>query len=141
MSPEYVPSYPRKARRGKVRKVMGRAAFVLTAMLAVFLLLATLYGQIRLTALNDEAVSISASIEQQRKLQAKLRIEHESIYDLTLVEEYARQELGMERPRGEQLQYLEIRLPDQVTIYPRKEGLFSGRGISLLDSIASCFSG
>lgn len=141
MNPEYVPSHPRKPSRGRVRKAVGRVSFVLSAVLAVFLLLAILYGRIRLTALNDEAVSISASIEQQRKHQAKLRIEHESIYDLSRVEGYARRELGMERPRGEQLQYLELQMPDRVTIYPQEKGLFSGRGILLLDSIASCFSG
>lgn len=140
MNPQTVPSHSRKPRRNRMRKAMIRIAFVLAAVLAVFLLLATLYGRIRLTALNDEAVKISASIDRQRKLEAKLRIEHESIYDLTLVETYARQELGMDRPRGDQLQYLETELPDRVTVYPRTRGFFSGEGISLLDSIASCFS-
>ena len=96
-------------------------------------------AKFRLTALNDEAVSVAASIQQQRLERAKLLIDHEMIYDLHRVESYAREELDMQRPRGEQLQYLDTELPDRVTLYPEHKGIFTEGGKSLLDSIGSCF--
>lgn len=120
-------------RRRRTRAVFGRVLLLLGTALAAFLLLATLYGRIRLTALNDEAVVIATSIEQHRHQRAKLLIDHESIYELGRVESYAREELGMQRPRGDQLQYLDSTPPDRVTLYRDAEG------ISILDSIAACF--
>ena len=131
MSSEY-PSMREPARAR--RKNRGRLLFGMGVALAVLLLLAALFGRIRLTALNDQAVELTATIHQQRQLCARLLIDHERIYDLCRVEEYAREELGMQRPRGDQLQFLEPELDDRVTLYPE-----SGSGISLLDSIASCF--
>ena len=131
--------HPRPSARKKNSGISGRIFFLLGAVLAVFLLVATLFGRIRLTALNDEAVSVAASIQQQRLERAKLLIDHEMIYDLTRVESYAREERDMQRPRGEQLQYLDTELPDRVTLYPERKGIFTDGGKSLLDSIGSCF--
>ena len=136
MKPKYAPNSnaaDSPGRRG------GVVLLVLGGFLAVFLLLAMLFGQIRLTALNDEAVQLSASIEQQRREQAQLLIDHEMIYDLHRVEDYAREELGMQRPRGDQLQPMDPQLPDRVTLYPENADTLVGWGISLLDSIAACF--
>ena len=120
--------------RGRhIRSLLGRGFLLLGTALAAFLLLAALFGRIRLTALNDEAVKVAASVEQHRQERAKLLIDHEMTYDLSRVESYARQELGMQRPRGDQLQDLDAVPPDRVTLY-RED-----KGISLLDSIASCF--
>ena len=135
MNPQHAPN-PNGSRR---RNHAGTVLLLLGGLLAMFLLLATLFGQIWLTALNDEAVALTASIEQQRREKAQLLIDHEMIYDLYRVESYAREELAMQRPRGEQLQRLEPQLPDRVTLYPENADTFLGRGISLLDSIAACF--
>ena len=135
MNPEHAPNPNGSRRRNRV----GGVILLLGGLLAVFLLLATLFGQIRLTALNDEAVELTASIEQLRREQAQLVIEHEMIYDLSQVETYAREKLGMQRPRGDQLQQMEVQLPDRVTVYPENADTLVGWGISLLDSIAACF--
>ena len=142
MNPQHAPNLKRDgamSRRNRRRNRAGAVALLLGGVMAVFLLLASLFGQIRLTALNDEAVRLSASIEQHRREQAQLLINHEMIYDLYRVENYAREELGMHRPRGDQLQPLEPQLPDRVTLYPENADTLVGWGISLLDSIAACF--
>ena len=92
MNPQHAPN-PHGSRR---RNRAGTVLLFLGGLLAVFLLLATLFGQIRLTALNDEAVELTASIEQLRREQARLLIDHEMIYDLYRVETYAREELVAE---------------------------------------------
>lgn len=136
MNPQYPPE---SDGIGVPARRCGTVLLVTGGLLAVFLLLTSLFGQIRLTALNDEAVRLSASIEQQRREQIQLLIDHEMIYDLHRVETYAREELGMQRPRGDQLQPLEPQMTDRVTLYPENADTLAGWGISLLDSIAACF--
>lgn len=133
--------HPRPSARQKNSGISGRILFLLGAILAVTLLVVGLFGRIYLTALNDEAVAMTNSIQQQRLERAKLLIEHEMIYDLHHVEDYVRRELGMQRPHGDQLQYLEPELPDRVTLYKANDGMFAGGAGTLLDSIASCFQG
>lgn len=90
---------------------------VLAAVLFVFALMA----QIQLTTVSDEAVALTDKIAQLETEQTRLRIEYESAFNLTEIEEYAISELGMQKPRSDQIFYLDSATPDKAEILSPEE--------------------
>lgn len=143
MDEEYaqpIRSLRKTPKANSARRRGGRIMLLFGAVLAVGLVLATLYGRIALTALNEEGVELSGAVTALRKEQDRLLIRRSELYDLERVEAYAVNELGMQRPRGEQISPLDTQRPDRVTLYPENRERSGGeRMISLLDTIAACF--
>ena len=71
---------------------------------AAALLVLSLLGAVRLTRLNDEALSLEREIRALREENARSRVLCESGVDLEELERRAIQELGLQHRRAEQLE-------------------------------------
>jgi hypothetical protein len=65
-----------------------------------------LMGHIQLATASDNAVKLQSQAEVLRKEEARLKISYEQAFKLTEIEKYAISELGMGKPRGDQMHYL-----------------------------------
>lgn len=101
---------------------------------AAVLLVFTLMAKIQLTVVTDEAARLESQFEELNLAQSRLLIEHESAFNRTEIEEYATSVLGMQRPRPEQIFYLNSSAPDKAVVL---EGNNDSSG--LLDKIADMF--
>lgn len=111
--------------------------FACAAVLVVFCLMA----KIQLTAVTDEAVGLEQQLTEFEVAQNRLLIEYESAFNLTEIEEYATSQLGMQRPRDEQVFYLDSTIPDKAVIIDSSSDTdsFGNRLFDLLASIAEYF--
>ncbi len=111
--------------------------YACAAVLVVFCLMA----KVQLTAVTDAAVGLEQQMSELEVAQNRLLIDYESAFNLTEIEEYATSELGMQRPRDEQVFYLDSTIPDKAVIIDsssEKDG-FGNRIFDLLAAIAEYF--
>ena len=83
-----------------------------SAVLLVFMLMA----KIQFTAVSDNAVALEQQLSDLNVEQTRLLIDYESVFNMTEIEEYATSILGMQRPRDEQIYYLNSSVPDKAVI-------------------------
>ncbi len=102
---------------------------VLGVLAAAVMIVVMLLAQARLTAVCNEAVRLTNRIEQLETEQARLRIAFESAFNLTEIEDYAISELGMQKPRSDQIFTISSRAQDKVEIFT------PGSSGSLLDRV------
>lgn len=141
-----IPAAPRveerTARRPMVRsrQSVSPAAIIGFACAAV-LLIFTLMAKIQLTAITDQSVALESTLAELKIEQARLQIEYESAFNLTEIEEYATRELGMQRPREEQIFYLQGSAPDKAVVIEntQEEKGFFDRLYEMLDFIGEYF--
>ncbi len=130
----------RRAVRSGARIAPGMIlGFCLSALLLVLVLLA----QIRMTAISDHAAGLENEILSLRQEQNKLLAEYEASFPLAEVERFALEELGMQKPRPEQIIYLNgLGAEDRaVVIEAREESAFSLGLASAVDSLWAYFGG
>lgn len=128
----------KKPERRRRRGFAFAAGF--TAVAAMLLLVGSLIGQAKLTAMNDELVAVSAQIAELRSKERTLRVQTEESESLAAVERYAVDTLGMHAPRLDQRNAGTAEPADRATVLNvrRGEGL---RHIweSFLDTLVECF--
>ena len=90
---------------------------VLGIALAAVMIVVMLLAQARLTAVCNEAVRLTNKIEQLQTDQARLRIAFESAFNLTEIEDYAVSELGMQKPRNDQIFTISSKAQDRVELF------------------------
>ncbi len=111
--------------------------FAVAAVLLVF----TLMAKIQLTQITDQAVKLEEKLVELKNEKARLEIEYEGAFNLKEIEEYAIRGLGMQRPREEQIFYLQSSVPDKAVVMeeePEEETLLE-RLFGLADFIAEYF--
>ena len=101
---------------------------ILGALVAAFLLVTGVLAQVQLFSVSDGAVEL----EQQ---QAKLKIAYESAFNLAEIEDYAMSSLGMQKPKADQVYYIDTSSPDKAVVVAQSEGE------SLVDRAADFLSG
>ena len=106
--------------------------FLCAAVMVVFLLMA----KIQLTEVTDQAVSLETQLTELEVAQNRLLIDYESAFNLTEIEEYATTSLGMQRPREDQIYYLDSTVPDKAVVI-EKSGDEKSLGDRLFDMLAS----
>lgn len=103
--------------------ISGFAAFVV---MMVFVLLAS----IQLTQITHETAHLESRIMELSEQEARLRIEYESAFNLTEIEEYATKKLGMVRQTSDNIIFLETTNVDRAVILEQKtaddDGFFTG---------------
>ena len=149
---EYLPSYeipapepvpepaPRPKRKAAARgrqalspgAILGGAA---AAVLTVFMLMA----YIQLTAVSDEVVKLQRRVNTLREEETRLIITYESVVNLTEIEDYAINVLGMQQPRGDQVYYLSGAVPDTAVIVKSGRDGDKGYFAALLANVAEYF--
>lgn len=106
--------------------------FACAAVLVVFCLMA----KVQLTSVTDEAVGLEQQLTELEVAQNRLLIDYERAFNLTEIEEYATSELGMQRPRDEQIYYMDSTVPDKAVIIDGS-GEEDGLGDRIFDSLSS----
>lgn len=87
------------------------------AVMVIFLLMA----RIQLTEVTDQAVALEQQLTELEVAQNRLLIDYESAFNLTEIEEYATTTLGMQRPREDQIFYLDSTVPDKAVIIEKAD--------------------
>ena len=111
--------------------------FMCVAVLLIF----TLLAQVKLTAVTNEMVSMYDQIDELELKQSRLRIAYESAFNLSEIEDYATHRLGMQRPRSDQIYYINGSAPDKAEILHANEesDTLEFRMTDLFDSIVEYF--
>ena len=111
--------------------------FICAAVMVVFLLMA----KIQLTEVTDQAVALESQLTELEVAQNRLLIDYESAFNLTEIEEYATTQLGMQRPREDQIYYLDSTVPDKAIVIDKApdERSLSERLLGMLSSLSEYF--
>ncbi|MBE6948223.1 MAG: TPM domain-containing protein [Ruminococcaceae bacterium] len=103
--------------------VLGIGAFVV-------MMLMVLLANVRLTEVIDETAKLESKIVALSDQEARLRIEYESAFNLTEIEEYATKKLGMVRKTSENVVLLQAASVDRAVILETdgsdEENFFTG---------------
>jgi cell division protein FtsL len=83
---------------------------------AAVLLVFTLMAQIQLTTASNEAARLETTLRDLKTEQAKLLINYESAFNLAEIEDYATNELGMQKPTSDQIYYINGGASDKASI-------------------------
>ncbi len=107
------------------------------AVLMVFVLMA----RIQFTTVSDKAVALEQQLDDLKVERTRLLIEYESAFNMTEIEEYATSTLGMQRPREEQVCYINSSVPDKAVIIDdaSEEKSLMDRISDMLSSIGEYF--
>ena len=142
-----IPAAPEVRERTKavprVRSSQEIAPSTLVGLIcAAVLVVFSLMARIQFTAVSDQTVALETKLESLQVEQTRLRINYESAFNMTEIEEYATSTLGMQRPRDEQTVYLNSSVPDKAVIIEDKnntgKNLFN-RISDMLSSIGEYF--
>ena len=126
--------------QARVRTRQSVSPFAIIGYLcAAALLVFTLMAKIQLTAVTDESAHLEAQLSELQVAQNRLLIDYERAFNLTEIEEYATNALGMQRPRDEQLYYLSSSVPDKAVIMEGDNVSFGDRIFDLLASLSEYF--
>jgi uncharacterized protein (DUF58 family) len=111
--------------------------FVIAAVLLVF----SLFARIQLTQLSDECVALESSLAALNDTNTKLRISYESEFNLTEIEDYAVDTLGMVKPRSNQIYYVSGSVQDHAVVLGEaaEDVSFADRLGDFLSSFTSYF--
>ena len=102
---------------------------VLGFAIAAVLIVVSLVARVQLSQASAE---VSALQEQQ----TRLRIDYESAFNLTEIEDYAIHELGMQKPRSDQLYYISSDATDTAVVLDQN----AAEPLSLADRLGDFFS-
>ena len=79
---------------------------VLGFAIAAVLIIVSLVARVQLSQASAEVSALEDQYAELQEQQTRLRIDYESAFNLTEIEDYAIHELGMQKPRSDQLYYL-----------------------------------
>ena len=86
--------------------------FVCIAVMVVLMLM----SYVRLISISEESVQLEQQISELELQRTRLLIDYESAFNLTEIEDYATGELGMQKPRADQIYYIDGSSPDRAEI-------------------------
>ena len=95
--------------------ISGFLTLLLTAAI-VLMLIKTLFIRIELTRQNDINVSLERELSELKEENRRLSIRYESLIDLTELEDYAKNELGMKKPDISQIKKIDTETQDKSII-------------------------
>ena len=103
--------------RPVVHSKQGIAPLSLVGVLAAaFLFVIAITAQAQLISLSADSVSLQQEQAELEDQQAKLRISYESAFNLSDIEDYAVHSLGMQKPKADQICYIDTSAPDKAVI-------------------------
>lgn len=146
--PRTEPRTDRRAKRRAQAEAFARAEaennkqaiapFAVLGVLCVAVLIVfTMVARIQLNAVADEAVSLRNQLSELKVEQNRLRIDYESAFNLTEVEEYAIRHLGMQQPRRDQIYYIDSAAPDRAEILGEDRGSLGEDGTAVGIAVGS----
>ena len=120
----------RAAARAKMRRLAQSQLFMASLFgvtVTVTMLFGIVFSTMQLSAMTAEATRIRRQINTLAGQEANLRAQVENRVDLAEIERIATQELGMMKPRGEQIVYVDTSTADFAVVHGEDgAGPFSG---------------
>ena len=146
--PESFPEYPAPAEPEVEKRPApvprGRQAFAPGAMLGVLcagvLLVLMINTHIKIAMISNDIVELEKQIGELKLEQTRLKIAYESVFNLTEVEEYAINVIGMQKPREGQTFYVDSIFPDRAIIHAAAGNPVSDWLGGIYDAIKGLFS-
>jgi len=83
---------------------------------AAFLVVVAMLAQAQMVGLSSESVKLQQQLDALEEEQSKLRIAYESAFNMAEIEDYAIHTLGMQRPRADQIFYIDTSSPDKAVV-------------------------
>ena len=122
--------------RTAVRTKQGIAPMAIVGMLvAAAMFVIAITAQIQLFDVSSESVALTTELAALQEDQAKLRIAYESAFNLSEVETYAKETLGMQKPSADQIFYIDTSAPDKAVV------VASGGSDTFAERAADFFTG
>ncbi len=136
-----IPAAPRireqAAAAARIKSNQGIAPLALIGYAcAAILVVFSLMAKIQLTEVTDTSAQLETQLSELNVAQNRILINYEKAFNLTSIEEYATTQLGMQRPREEQVFYLESSVPDKAVIINSSDNEV-GFGERVFDALAS----
>ena len=109
---------------------------VLGFAIAAVLIVVSLVARVQLSQASAEVSALENQYTQLQEQQTRLRIDYESAFNLTEIEDYAIHELGMQKPRSDQLYYISGDATDTAVVLDQN----AAEPLSLADRLGDFFS-
>lgn len=119
-APPQVREQPTTRAKARYAQSVSPAILLGLACAAVILVL-SLMAKVQFTTVSDETVLLESRLAELKTEQSRLLIEYESIFNMCEIEKYATSQLGMQRPRDEQIFYLSSTVPDKAIVVDNRE--------------------
>ena len=84
--------------------------------IAAVLIVMTLIARVQFTQASAEAATLQSQLDQLTEQQSKLTIAYESALNLTDIENYAINTLGMQKPQADQIRYINSSAQDKAEV-------------------------
>lgn len=102
---------------------------------AAFLLVIAILAQAQMVGISSKSVTLRSELSQLEEEQAKLRIAYESAFNMAEIEDYAIHSLGMQKPRADQIFYIDTSSPDKAVV------IAGGESVGFVDRVSDYLSG
>jgi len=135
-APSKIREREASAARVKSRQSVSPLAIIGYACAAI-LVVFSLMAKIQLTEVTDSSAKLETQLSDLKTAQNRLLINYEKAFNMTEIEEYATTQLGMQRPRDEQVFYFESAVPDKAVILSGKDEGEAGLGERVFDALTS----
>lgn len=115
-----------EARREMRMNARSAAKIFVIAICLLSMFAMLLYGRLRVDELTREVNSVSAKLEEAQGENVRLNMQLDSMISLEKVENYAKNDLGMTKVEGYQIEYIDLTGADGVTVSGGKSAAPSG---------------
>ncbi len=103
----------KKGRRSKI----GRIIFgVVCGLLMAFVVVSIIHGQVQLTELNQEIADAKARLAEQQSIYTQLEMKVDSSISTTVVEDYAKNNLHMNKAANSQKEFVNLSDGDKAEV-------------------------
>lgn len=114
---------------------------ILGVMIAAFLFVISVMAQSKLVTISSESVALQQELEQLEERKAKLEISYESAFNMADIEEYAVKSLGMQKPKADQIFYIDTSATDRAVVIAQNVNKgFVDRVSDFIVGIVECFT-
>lgn len=110
-------------------------ASIAGVLVAAFLFVIAIMAQAQLVGISAESVSLQNELAALEDTQTKLKIRYESAFNMSDIEDYATESLGMQKPRADQIYYIDTSAPDKAVVIAESEST------GFADRVSDFFSG
>ena len=130
----------KNTRKSKKTSVAKSASYVLPSILAIFVMMLVI--TIRYTIINEknlQTISLKSDLEKVESNLFSSKIAVEQNTDLTKIEAYAKQKLGMQKPTKNQIIYVDTSENTSVVEMAKDKSIFEGVKSNILNFINNIF--
>ena len=122
--------------RTAVHSRQSIAPLTIVGMLAAaFLVVIAILAQAQIVGISSQSVALQQQLSELEEQQSKLRIAYESAFNMAEIEEYATNTLGMQKPRADQIFYIDTSSPDKAVV------IADGQSDGFVDRVSDYLSG